>query len=91
MVCERNFSDTLHGIAMKLDTLNCHGVKMCISFFYDDRQIFPIVMALYDLENSLQYRYMVCERNFSDTLHGIGMKLNTLNCHDVEMCISFFL
>ena len=52
MVCERNFSDTLHGIAMYLDTLNCHDVEMCMSFFYDDRQIFPRVMALYDLENS---------------------------------------
>ena len=37
---------------MKLDILSYHDVEMCISFFYNDPQIFPKVMALYDLKNS---------------------------------------
>ena len=53
MVRECNFSDTLHGIGMKLDILIYHDVEMCISFFfYNDPQIFLKVMALYDLKNS---------------------------------------
>ena len=52
MVCERKFSDTLHGIGMKLDILSYHDVEMCISFFYNEPQFFPKVMALYDLEFS---------------------------------------
>ena len=50
MVCECKFLDTIHGIGMKLETLNCHEVKMCILFFYDDPKIFPRVVALKDLE-----------------------------------------
>ena len=41
MVCEGNLSDTLHGIEMKLDTLNCHNVAMCVLFISDDRQNSP--------------------------------------------------
>ena len=50
MVCEREFFNTLHGIEIKLYTINYHDLKMCISFFCDDPQIFARVMALYDLE-----------------------------------------
>ena len=43
------------GIGIKLDTLNYHDVKVCISFLNDDTVV-PRVMALDDLENPIQYR-----------------------------------
>jgi hypothetical protein len=55
-ICEHEFRDTLHGIGIKLDTFNCHDVKMWISFLCDDPQFFSRVLALNDLENSVQYR-----------------------------------
>ena len=49
-------SSTWNGIEIKLDTFNYHDEKICILFFYDDRLIFPGVIALYDLENPVEYR-----------------------------------
>ena len=64
MFCERKFSDILHMIGMKLDTLNCQDVEMCISyFFYVNRQIFPRVMALNDLKIDFNIGYMFCSAN----------------------------
>ena len=44
-VCEHEFFNTLHWIEIKLYALyNYHDVKMCISCFYNDPQIFPRVI-----------------------------------------------
>ena len=95
MVCEREFFNTLHGIEIKLNTINYHDLKTCISFFFfffcGDPQIFcQSYGSLWLRKNQFNIGYMVCEREFFNTLHGIEIKLKTINYHDLKMCISVF-
>ena len=102
MVCECEFFNTLHGIGIKLDTFDHYDMKMCISFFYDDPQMwtyahhflvttdkfFQELWPLMTLKIQFNIGYMVCEHEFN-TLHRIGIKFDSFNNHNVNMCISF--
>ena len=90
MVCEREFFNTLLGIEIKLYTINYHDLKMCISFFlWLSTNFCQSYGPCWLRKIQFNIEYMVCEREFLNTLLGIEIKLNTINNHDLKMGISF--
>ena len=91
MVCEREFFNTLHGIEIKLYTINYHDLKMCISvFLWRSTNSCQSYVPLWLRKIQFYVWYTVFEREIFNTLHGVEIKLYTINYHDFEICISFF-
>ena len=93
MVFEREIFNILHGIEIKLYTINYHDFEICISFFFfccwQFTNFCQSYVPLWLRKIQFYIGYMVCEREFFNTLHGIEIKFNTINYHDLKICISF--
>ena len=90
-VFEREIFNTLHRVEIKLYIINYHDLKMCISvFLWPSTNFCHSYVPLWLRKIQFYVWYMVFERQIFNTLHGIEIKLYTINYHDFEICISFF-